>query len=56
MFGKLGSPIITGLLLVGTSQLCAQAAKDVVIVQTNGTAITTQASGGQSRSHTASVS
>ena len=46
MLAKLGSPIITGVLLLGSSQVHAQAAKDVIIVQTNGTAITTQASGG----------
>jgi len=46
MLAKLGSPIITGVLLLGSSHLHAQARKDVIIVQTNGTATTTQASGG----------
>jgi len=46
MIAKLPSSIITGVLLLGASQLHSQTPKDVVVVQTNGTAVTTQASGG----------
>ncbi len=46
MIAKLGSSLITAVLFLGGSRLDGQAPKDVVIVQTNGTAITTQASGG----------
>ncbi len=46
MVVTLRSSIITGVLLLGALQLRAQTPKDAVIVQANGTAVTTQASGG----------